>query len=139
MAQADFRANDRDGNGVRDYWRADVSGLYTVKTGGVGIPNKLIDLSLAAADAQPVSAVAEYANPGPKNSCWFRAIPHEGETTPDPDRFAFCAYPAIRRKDYVWTYIVDETNTLYRKKLPWPHITPCFPSDPVADGWELNP
>jgi type II secretory pathway pseudopilin PulG len=29
-AEADFRANDRDGNGVNDFWTADVKGLHTM-------------------------------------------------------------------------------------------------------------
>src|SRR5436190_232031 len=27
-AEADFKANDRDGNGLKDFWVGDVSGLY---------------------------------------------------------------------------------------------------------------
>src|SRR6185295_6127084 len=64
-AQADFRANDRDGNHVNDFWTADVKGLYTMTSAeipGAGktpkdAPLKLIDLSVATADADP--AVAE--------------------------------------------------------------------------------
>src|SRR6516165_7868464 len=34
-AQADFRANDRDGNHVNDFWTADVKGLYTMTSAAV--------------------------------------------------------------------------------------------------------
>src|SRR4029078_5395750 len=30
VAEADFKANDRDANKVADYWTADVKGLYTM-------------------------------------------------------------------------------------------------------------
>ena len=29
-AEADFRANDRDGKGKNDFWRNDIAGLFTV-------------------------------------------------------------------------------------------------------------
>jgi hypothetical protein len=55
-AEADFRANDRDGNGVLDFWTADVKGLYTMTSAAErgASPShaiKLIDVSVAAADA----------------------------------------------------------------------------------------
>ena len=57
-AEADFRANDRDWNGVNDFWTGDVKGLHTMtpaKVRGAGgdsadPPIRLIELSLAAAD-----------------------------------------------------------------------------------------
>src|SRR6185436_15892203 len=54
-AEADFRANDRDANKVNDFWVADVAALYGLvpATGGESI--KLIELSVAAADAAPLS------------------------------------------------------------------------------------
>ena len=51
-AEADFRANDRDGNRVNDFWTGDVSGLYFINPGGV--PIQLIPLALAEADAAPL-------------------------------------------------------------------------------------
>src|SRR5262245_51941482 len=33
-AQADFRANDRDGDGDKNFWRADIAGLYALAPGG---------------------------------------------------------------------------------------------------------
>lgn len=49
-AQADFRVNDRDGDGVNQFWRADIAGLYALAPGG-GPAIRLIELSTAAADA----------------------------------------------------------------------------------------
>src|SRR4029450_1021468 len=59
-AETDFRANDRDGNRLNDYWTGDVKGLYTLtsavvpgaKANSTLDPSiKLIELSMAAADA----------------------------------------------------------------------------------------
>src|SRR5438045_2944647 len=59
-AEADFRANDRDGNKINDFWTANVSGLYTMTnasiTGNTANSTtdpsvKLIELSIASADA----------------------------------------------------------------------------------------
>jgi len=66
VAEADFRTNDRDGNGVNDFWTFDVKGLYTMtncavagKAGGtVDPPIRLIELSLACADSDPAIAPA---------------------------------------------------------------------------------
>src|SRR5437762_14334198 len=58
-AEADFRANDRDGNHVNDFWTGDVKGLYTMTSASVpgariddttDPPLKLIELSIACAD-----------------------------------------------------------------------------------------
>ncbi len=60
-AEIDFRANDRDGNRINDFWTYDVKGLYTVETATVSgnkvdwqasgaSPIKLIEEAVAAAD-----------------------------------------------------------------------------------------
>src|SRR5258706_5133636 len=70
-AQADFRANDRDGNKVNDFWTANVSGLYTMTNAAMAGPVansttgpsiKLIDLSLPSADADSTFISAGGAN-----------------------------------------------------------------------------
>jgi len=67
-AQADFRANDRDGNRVNDFWTQDVYALYglTPITGALAAPPadnaaatdmiKLIEPSVAGADGLTVDA-----------------------------------------------------------------------------------
>src|SRR6188472_3044327 len=55
VAEHDFRANDREGNRVNDFWTGDLKGLYTLTNaaivgnagGTVDPPIRLIDLSLA--------------------------------------------------------------------------------------------
>jgi type II secretory pathway pseudopilin PulG len=87
-AEADFRANDRDGNHVNDFWTADVKGLYTMTSAevrGAGTspkdpPIRLIELQTAAADADPalVSAGGEnMALPQPaetRKGYWYAAL-----------------------------------------------------------------
>src|SRR5579863_268938 len=51
-AEADFRANDRDENGVHDFWTGDVSGLYSLTVRGKEL--RLIDRSVAEADTGPI-------------------------------------------------------------------------------------
>ena len=55
-AQADFRGNDRDGNGRQDFWRDDIAGLYTIVPVGSQEAIKLIELSVAGADEAPIIA-----------------------------------------------------------------------------------
>jgi Tfp pilus assembly protein PilE len=90
-AEADFRANDRDGNGVTDYWTANVSGLYTLTSGAIKGTDadsttdpsiKLIELSAAAADVDgafvPAGgenvAISTFAATCPKAGYWFAAL-----------------------------------------------------------------
>jgi len=51
MAQVDFHQNDRDENGVNDFWRVDVRGLYALDPSGKSNPIKLIEQPIARADA----------------------------------------------------------------------------------------
>ena len=77
-AQAYFRANDQDNDGVNQFWRSDVSGLYTVApTGSPAI--KLIELSVACADDRPKTDILKYSILAPKAGYWYRAIRHADE------------------------------------------------------------
>lgn len=96
IAQADFRSNDRDGNRVNDYWTRDVSGLYTVHPAGTGptFAIKLIDLSIAAADAENLSSIpvgpkhvgttviTTYASSQPLSEYWFWSLWDDRGATP---------------------------------------------------------
>ena len=89
-AEADFRANDRDGNRVYDFWTGDVKGLFTMTSaadrGASGDrrdpPLKLIELQVAAADADAShvsaggenTALAAFASPAPFHGHWFGAL-----------------------------------------------------------------
>jgi prepilin-type N-terminal cleavage/methylation domain-containing protein len=85
-AEADFRANDRDGNRVNDFWTQDVKGLYTLSNYGAGGANvttmiKLIELSLAGADAELAATsagncvnITQVTVPSAKSGFWYQAL-----------------------------------------------------------------
>src|SRR5882672_12443673 len=52
-AEADYRANDRDHNGVNDFWTGDVAGLAP-----------LIERRIAEADGAPLNRMAPVARDG---------------------------------------------------------------------------
>ena len=153
-ANLDFRANDRDGNRVKDFWVGDVSGLYRIDPGAGMI--KTIELSIALADAHPsVPLVAEGAFPGdkktklraagklaPKGGYFFTALekyPPDGRThvrydTGDgrnPDRFGLCAYPSEYGVHGNYTFVLiqeGEWGTVFRCDTGGIPVT-AFPSD----------
>jgi len=142
-AQADFRANDRDGDGINQFWRGDIAGLYALIPRNAPPPPpdrtfdsaiKLIELSVAAADDRPVLDIGRYAVRSPKAGYRFRALLHEEEKTPDPQRFAACAFPDTPEAGR-WTFIVDENNTIFCKELGKQRGVDRFPVDPLRAGW----
>jgi type II secretory pathway pseudopilin PulG len=133
-AEADFRANDRDGNRVQDFWVADVAELYR--------HGKLIDLSLAEADARPVTPFVP--SPIPKSGYFFVAMEFQegapgtmvpygmdtdgsGRKVHNPSSFAFCAYPAEYGVTGRNTFVVNENNTIFKfdsggmPMIRWPY------------------
>ena len=114
-AQADYRSNDRDGNRIQDYWRGDVAGLYGLIPAGTTDRIKLIELSVAGADARPGTDVDTYTVRAKKAGYWYRAIRHvdEDPSKPDPDRYAFCAFPDSP-SDGKWMYVLDQRGTIYQ-------------------------
>ena len=91
-AQADLRANDRDGNRVNDFWTADVAALFTIAP-VADQPIKLIELSIAGADCNPVGAVAigavgvgavtAYTVRSAKAGYWYQSLVVDASTEPD--------------------------------------------------------
>jgi hypothetical protein len=91
-AELDFRANDRDGNRVNDFWTGDVKGLYTMTSAdepGTLIddttddpPLGLIELSIACADADGTLIPAGGENhpfdtisrPSDKSGYWYAVL-----------------------------------------------------------------
>ncbi len=147
--QADFRANDRDGNGVQDFWVGDVAGLYYM-TDPKGNPLRLISLNMAGLDGAPLAdgvAAGRYRRPTLEPFCEYRVRvmthyidddgtlkPYAQSTGGKPDlgpfhnhsRFAFCLYPANSVSSRNPTYILGEGNTMFKKHtagqpvLVWP-------------------
>ena len=162
-AQADFRANDRDGNRVQDYWTGDIAGLYYLTSAAVkgnkDAPIKLIAPELAAADAGPLkpgAAGGEYAAIGtPAQSGFhpyrFRIMTADASVEPtvmyqaDTDgrglpihnssRFGFCAYPARYHGAGRRTLIINENNVIFAKKTGGKPVL-TWPSDrEIALEW----
>jgi hypothetical protein len=161
-AEADFRANDRDGNHINDYWTADVQGLWGVVPSDGNAPIKLIELSVALADADPVKGAYPPipGNPTPRAAGWFTVLRQDRSENPplryrdlevSKFRFGFLAFP----EDFVtggpFAFIVNDQNTIYMRRLkddvcpsgktpPGPVSTPGFmdwPSDAeLKADWE---
>jgi hypothetical protein len=128
-AQADFRANDRDGNGVKDFWTGDVAGLYYVRAGqGAVFPEiRLILREMADADGMPLQA--RVPEPVPYHGYCFVAMKWDNSETPPsayaldtdktsgkvhhPDKFGFCAYPEQYGVTGSRTYILNEGFTIF--------------------------
>jgi hypothetical protein len=129
-AEEDFRQNDRDENGVPDYWRADVAGLYVVKAKNEAI--RLIELSCAAADDRPIIPAGPRA---PKAGYWFRAMRFAGEDKPHATRFAFCAFPDQYPGTGRFTYIIRHGRVIFGKDLGKGGGIDVWPGDPEGEGW----
>src|SRR5205814_3067023 len=71
-AEADFRANDRDGNHVNDFWTGDVSGLNYVKPVEGGAEVRLIDVDVANADSRPIHPLP--SGSGPRKGYRYQAL-----------------------------------------------------------------
>lgn len=96
VAEADFKANDRDCNFITDYWTGDVKGLYTMTSAAVSgnsggttdSPIRLIELTLASADSDGSTLPAGGENMdltgfavfAPKAGYWFAAMTLDGTT-----------------------------------------------------------
>ena len=140
-AQADFRANDRDGNGVAEFWRKDIAGLYTLvhkaDRGPDPLPIALIELSVAGADDRPITDIGTYTTLGAKAGYWYRALRFENEDSDDldPNQFAACAYPD-RRSAGRKTFSISHWNTVYSKDLSSRCGLLVYPANPVKAGWQ---
>jgi prepilin-type N-terminal cleavage/methylation domain-containing protein len=89
-SEADFRANDRDGNRIQDFWTGDVSALYGLIPVGLSDMIKLIEISVAGADFNYVStgsigtgpvqvSPTNYTVSAPKAGFWYKALTNDEE------------------------------------------------------------
>ncbi|HEX7896251.1 MAG TPA: DUF2950 family protein [Planctomycetota bacterium] len=154
-ASADFRANDRDGNRINDFWVGDVSGLYRIDPGDGAI--KLIEISAAAADAKPcvpldkagalgsTKLVAVPGGAATKAGYRYAAVPKyqpdEGPGKPYdegggrcPAKFAFCAWPAEHGPGGTATFLITEENIIWKRNTGGQAVT-VVPRDPASQGW----
>jgi len=141
-AQADFRANDRDGNGVPDFWTGDVAGLLRYG---------LIDRATAEADTRPLRPLVPL--PIPSDGYYFRALDADGSIAPPetyrqetdrtsgkvhhPSSFGFVAYPAEPGATGSQILIINENGTVFgcRANIPVPNAWPDDPS--LVASWAV--
>lgn len=141
-AEADFRANDRDENGVHDFWTGDVSGLYSLNVNGRQL--QLIDRALAEADSGPIHGLCWPRRPA--QGYFFQALEADDSTEDESEKFyfqdtggnrpmgdvhhlskfGFSAHPESNSSGQ-YTFIVNENNTIFRHKEVG-HVT-RWPSD----------
>jgi len=133
-AEADYRANDRDGNKVNDFWTGDVAGLAALG---------LIDPGIAAADARPL--LSGPPSPVPFHGHLFAALDADTSVTPpvayrqDTDgksgrvhhrfQFGFVAYPAEPGRTGNYIFILNENNTMFRADYRHTPVPRVWPSD----------
>lgn len=132
-AEADFRANDRDQNGIQDFWTGDVAGLYEA--------GRLIERELAEADAAPLKPLVP--KPVPFHGYFFRALltdrsvnpPEEygqstdrsGRKVHHPSKYGFVAYPAEHGKTGNVVLLFDHGQTMIQRQGP--EVLLHWPSD----------
>jgi len=161
LALLKFQAQDSDGNGVKDFWVADVSGLQRLVVSGK--PLKLYrgdEFPLAdAKPALPLDREEEFlAEDGsrlkfgklgehkPLQGYLFAVVPSfldaGGKKVPfdsgngrNKDRFALCAYPAEYGKPCKMTFVVDATGAVLGKDNGGSAVT-VLPADLAKEGWK---
>jgi hypothetical protein len=128
-AEADFRGNDRDGNGVQDYWTGDVAGLYQWG---------LIDQATAMADLRPLNPLVP--SPVPADGYFYLALDVDASVDPPepyrqgtggtrhPAKFGFLAIPAKGELNDGHRVIISESNSPRWNWMEWKGEA-YFPSD----------
>lgn len=160
-AEADFRANDRDGNKVNDFWTRDVCGLYGVCPVGSTEMIKLIEISIAGADIAPgvpgntaPAAATEtgllyYTQNTPKAGYWYRAMLNDEDGTAyalttngltwvdayfNHSKFGFTCYPQTRSAGRT-VYILNEGNTIFKRSVNQTYGTINAGTTTFTDAW----
>jgi type IV pilus assembly protein PilE len=146
-AEADFRANDRDGNRVNDFWTANVAGLYTMtsamQAGNTDPAIKLIDIAIAAADSDGTvfpaggenSLITTYTVVSTKASYWFTALISDLSSSAGEADYTINTGGTLDMGDVhngskfgmgAWpdsynvgryVYLVNENNSIFRRSL----------------------
>lgn len=151
--EAAFRQVDADGNGVKDYWTADVAGFYAISD-VAGNQLKFVDVVTAKADIAPAAGIYTWTPPAvpiPKAGYYYKAIAldesgraycqdpdGDGRKTTNVSKYAFCAYPAQYGKGGVRTFIINEEGVVYTKDTGGRPVETWPGPDPTAGkGWAV--
>ena len=147
-AEADFRTNDRDSNGIHDFWVGDVSGLYRYTVNNKEI--KLIEKSLADADGSalksPILSTLKRDQPVPKAGYLFAVVAKYAEKEKTETyhaggfrsnhKFGFVAYPAEYGKTGRLSFAISEGNAVWKKDLAGAKGLEVLPENPGKEEWE---
>lgn len=168
-AEALWYQQDADGNGIKDYWTYDVSGLCRMLRADGLTKCEFISIDLANADASPAE-VDIFGNNKlsfrlntaimPKYGYLFEAMtwdennePYNQETVNDipatnRTKFAFVAYPKTYGSTGSKTFIINESGAAYEVDpgsdqnkiiLQWPGIDPSEVAGPSGKKWAIVP
>jgi hypothetical protein len=160
-AQAQFRAEDPDGDGVANYWVADISGLHRLRKKD-GRAANLIEDRIAQADSRPTLALDTDGVPpktdgvrllragmaSPRTGYLFVAlqsyedsggklVKYDSGSGRNTAKFGVCCYPAEYGKTGKMTYIKSEAlqPVMWKKDTAGQPPT-FFPADPRKEGWQ---
>jgi len=130
-ANLDYRTNDRNDDGMPNYWCASIAGLYTT-TDGLGQELRLIDVTVALADADAdqegggtfpaIGSSLDGTPTKPKAGYWYEDIEtsETGEEYDDDDddhnnhRFGYACWPDAHNGSGKVVFIVNQTGVVYR-------------------------
>lgn len=143
LAEVNFRDNDRDGNGVKDFWTGDVAGL---------LRSGLIEREVAEADARPI--VPLIPKPVPYHGYYFVALQGDASVRPPesyhrdtdrksgkvhhPEKYGFLAYPATPGRSGNYYFMICERNEVWRAPLAAP-VPTHWPADNELQMWWARP
>lgn len=166
-AEAVWLQQDADGNGIKDYWTYDVSGLHRMLRADGSTKCEFISIDLAKADAAPADDNTFGSNrlsqqPDavvmPKTGYRFQAMTWDENGQPynqemvdnipagNYNKFAFVAYPDMYGTSGVNTYIVNQEGTVYATDcgsdsnkivLQWPGNNPAAVTGPGGRQWKV--
>lgn len=122
-AEAEFRGHDRDGNGIQDFWTGDVKALHYLTPPGTSGPIRLIERTLADADAD-----ATRPNMNARAGFVYEAMDRDVDGSdyrqgPGKNRhrtrFGFFARP-IGRSTGRNVFYINEGNTIFKEPIEAP-------------------
>ena len=114
-----------------------MAGLYALRN-TEGEHLKLISLSMAAADARPVTDIHLVTKQSPKSGYHYVTLhPPDEANGRNMSTFAACSYPAEYGVSGKYTYIINEGNTMFKADLGHGRGIDYFPDDDeLRKHWE---
>jgi len=132
VANIDYKTNDRNGDTMSNFWCASISGLYTATSGTSNVEVRLIEVTLALADADkdqdgggvfPADGTSlDGTATRPKAGYWYEDIETSetgAEYDPDDDdhnftRFGYVCWPDVYNSTGSVIFIINQGGTMFR-------------------------